>query len=88
MRGSIGYLKGCYRHDNSRPAPVLSPTFAPSLNSFGNRIGMDGFSHGTPREHTAQPLPKLTGLLGTVRGLFRQVEAERNFEDRLKHSIL
>jgi hypothetical protein len=37
-------------------------------------MGMDGFSHGTPREHTAQPLPKLTGLLGTVRALFRQIE--------------
>ena len=51
-------------------------------------IGMGRFSHGTPREHTAQPLPKLTGLLGTVRGLFRQGEAGRNLEARLKYAIL
>jgi hypothetical protein len=38
----------------------------------------------TLREHTAQRLPNLTGLLGTVRGLFRQSEAERNLEERLK----
>jgi hypothetical protein len=42
----------------------------------------------TLREHTAQPLPKLTRHLGTVRGLFRQIETARNFEDRLKHSAL
>jgi hypothetical protein len=46
------------------------------------------FDRRTLREHTAQPLPKLAGLLGTVRGLFRQGEAERNLDDRLKHSIL
>jgi hypothetical protein len=42
----------------------------------------------TLHEHTAQPLPKLTRHLGTVRGLFRQIETARNFEDRLKHSAL
>ena len=41
-----------------------------------------GLSHRTRSEHIAQPLPKLTGLLGTVRGLFRQIEAARNFEER------
>jgi hypothetical protein len=31
--------------------------------------------HKTLREHSAQPLPKLTGLLGKVRALFRRREA-------------
>ena len=35
-----------------------------------SRIGMAACDQRTLQEHFAQPLPKLTGLLGTVRGLF------------------
>ena len=38
----------------------------------------------TLQEHFAQPLPKLTGLLGTVRGLFRRGEADARFENARK----
>jgi hypothetical protein len=40
------------------------------------------------REHSARQLPKLTGLLGTVRGLFRHCQAYARFENALKEKRL
>jgi hypothetical protein len=45
-------------------------------------------SRETLREHSAQRLPKLTGLLGSVRGLFRRCETDARFEITRKEQQL